>query len=133
MPHTVSPDRIWRNDEVREVFLSDRRKEMYLSAGGKKFCLGTALGLLNATNEVRSSAIPGLSVPFFVAHGTKDYGVPVSGTEYLVEHSTTASDDDRCVRLVEDGYHCLLSEDTRLETAKALVDWLDSRQSKSAF
>lgn len=133
MPSTVSPERIWSSEEVRKVFLSERRKEMYLSASGKKFCLGTALGLLNATNEVRSSAIPGLSVPFFVAHGTKDYGVPIAGTEYLVEHSTTASDEDRCVRLVEDGYHCLLCEDTKLETAQALVEWLDSRQSKPAF
>ncbi len=132
MPDPVTPERIWRNEKVREIFISDRQKEMYLTASSKKFCLGTGLGLLNALDEVRATAIPGFSAPFYVAHGTKDYGVPLEGTEFLVEHSTTG-ENDRCVKIIEDGYHCLLSEENRLETAKSLVDWMDSRLSKPVF
>ncbi len=127
MPHVVSPERIWSNPKVREAFTSPRRKEMYLSAGGKKFCLGTALGLLNALDNLREVVIPGLSVPFYVAHGTKDYGVPLAGTEYLLEHSTT-SEDDKCVRIIEGAYHSLLCEDDRMDTMKSVIDWMDNRQ-----
>lgn len=132
MPTTVGPERIWSNPIVRETFTAPRRKEMCLSGGGKKFCLGTALGLLNATDNLRETVIPGFSVPFYVAHGTKDYGVKVEGTEYLVEHSSTA-EGDRCVNIVEDGYHCLLSEDNKMETMQSLIDWMDGRHSNVLF
>ena len=126
MPHTVSPERIWRNEKVRKEFTSDRRREMALAGGGRPFCLGTALGLLNAVKSVEKEVIPGVTSPFFVAHGTKDVGVPVGGTKYLVEHAKTPK-EDQCVRIIEGGFHDLLSEDDKEETAGALIDWMNSR------
>ena len=126
MPHTVSPERIWRNKKVREEFTSDRRREMALAGGGRKFCLGTALGLLRAITSVEKEVIPGLTSPFFVAHGTNDAGVPVGGTEYLASSSKTPK-EDQCVRIIEGGYHDILSEDDREETVTALINWMNTR------
>lgn len=129
MPNPVSPDRIWQDEEVMKEFTSDRRREMNISAGGKKFVLGTALGLLNALERVREDAIPGLEVPFYVGHGTNDFGVPLSGTEYLLQHAATA-EEDRCVNILDGGYHDLLSEENREETVGSVLDWMDSRVDK---
>ena len=125
MPHKVSPDRVWKNEKVSKEYTSKRRREMRLSAGGSPFCLGTALGLVNALENVREVAIPGLSVPFHVSHGTHDYGVPVTGTEYLLEHSTTP-EDKRGVNIIEGAYHDLLSDDAREEIVASIIDWMDS-------
>ena len=126
MPNPVSPDRIWRNEVVMQSFINERVREMGLAAGGLKFCLGTALALVRSLEAVKSETIPGLEVPFFVAHGTKDYGVPITGSEYLLKHAKT-SEEDRCVRFIDGAFHCLLSEDTRYDTVNAMVTWMDSR------
>ena len=126
MPHPISPDRIWKNEKVIQEFTSPRHKDRLLSGGGKPFRLGTALGLLRALERVRDTAIPGLNVPFFVAHGTHDFGVPIAGTEYLVQHSSTP-EEDKCVLVIDGGYHCLLAEDDREETAGAVIDWMNKR------
>ena len=136
---------------------------MQLSAGGLKLCLGTALGVVNAMEKVREEAIQGLSVPFYVGHGTvsaslqamqaqiyiytistkafslhtffysrfnlylqNDFGVPIAGTEYLLEHSATP-EDDRCVNIVEGGYHDLLSSEMREKVIGSMIEWMDSR------
>jgi len=126
MPNPVSPDRIWNNKEVAAEFTSDRRREMQLSAGGKKFCLGTALGLLNALEKAREEAIPGLTVPFYVGHGTNDFGVPISGTEYLLEHADTA-EKDRCVNIVQGAHHDLLSDESRQDILQSMIGWMNNR------
>lgn len=126
MPNSVTPDKIWKNENVMKEFTSARRGEMSLNGGGRALCLGTALALVRTLQNVREEAIPGLSVPYFVAHGSHDFGVPLAGTEYLVEHSTTP-EEDRSVRIIDGGYHCLLSEDDREDTAGALIDWMNSR------
>ncbi len=126
MPNPVSPERIWRNEKVRSEFLHGKRTRFALDGSGRKFSLGTGLGLLNAIENVQKEAIPGLSIPFFVAHGTHDYGVPVTGTEYLLKHATTP-DENRCARIIEGGYHDIFSEDDREETAGAMIDWMNSQ------
>lgn len=126
MPNPISADRIWNNEEVAKEFSSEKRKEMQLSAGGLKLCLGTALGVVNAMEKVREEAIQGLSVPFYVGHGTNDFGVPIAGTEYLLEHSATP-EDDRCVNIVEGGYHDLLSSEMREKVIGSMIEWMDSR------
>lgn len=126
MPHPVSPGRIWKNEQVRKEFTSGRRTEMGLDGSNQKFCLGTALGLLNALKAVREEVIPGLTVPFFVVHGTQDEGVPIAGTEYLLEHASTP-ESDRLTRIIDGGYHCIFSEDDKEETAKAMIDWMNEK------
>ncbi len=126
MPNPVSPDRIWNNEDVAKEFTSERRRELRLSAGGKKFCLGTALGLVNALEKAREEAIPRLTVPFYVGHGTNDFGVPISGTEYLLEHAATP-EEDRCVNIIEGAYHDLLSCESREETLRSMIEWMNSR------
>ena len=124
MPHPVSPDRIWKNELVRAHNSSEEERALGLQGGGKAFRLGTASGLLSAMEVLRTEAIPGFTVPFCVGHGTEDYGVPIAGTEYLLEHSSTPK-DLRGVRLVEGGYHDLLSDDTRKETVQFIIEWFD--------
>merc|ERR1711935_780148 len=99
---------------------------MGLHSGGSPFRLGTAVGLLRALEEVRKIAIPGLTVPFAVAHGTDDYCVPIAGTDFLLEHATTP-EDDRGVRRVKGGYHDLLSEETKVETMMFFMNWMNGR------
>jgi len=126
MPHPVSPDRIWRNERVRVEFSTGREMQIGLSAGGNPFCLGTAVGLLLALEEVRNSAIPGLTVPFCVQHGTDDWGVPIEGTDFLINNAATP-ETDRAVRKIEGAYHDLLSDDCKEETADFMVKWINSR------
>lgn len=126
MPNTVSPERIWRNEKVRNELTSDRRREMAIAGGGRPLCLGTALGVLRSVVNVEKEVIPALTSPFFVAHGTMDIGVPVGGTQYLADKAKTPK-KDQCVRIIEGGFHDLLSEDDREETAGALIDWMNTR------
>jgi len=126
MPDIVSPERIWRNENVRAELTSDRREEMGIAGGSRKFCLGTAVSLLRALTSVEKEVVPGLTTPFFVTHGTNDAGVPVGGTKYLSEKAATL-EEDKCVKIIEGGFHDLLSEDNRKEIVGALVDWMDSR------
>lgn len=93
MPNTVSPDRIWKDPEVREIRNEPRYKSMLLDGSGRAFSLGTATNLLSATEEVREKVIPGLTVPFCVCHGSDDMAVLISGSEYLIEHSNTPQED----------------------------------------
>lgn len=111
-------------------FCSDHRRIQRLASVGRKFHLGTALALVNSIKDVKSDAIPGLSVPFFVAHGTKDAGTPIEGTQYLLEHATTP-EIDRCVRFVEDGFHDLLSDETKEVTVAAMIEWMNTRRWKA--
>jgi len=129
MPHTVSPDRIWKDEKVRSRNTSKRALSMGLHSGGAKFRLGTAVGLLTALEEVREVAIPGLTVPFAVAHGTDDYAVPITGTDFLLENANTP-EDDKAVRRVEGGYHDILSEETKVETMMFFINWMSGRISK---
>lgn len=126
MPHPVNPDRLWRNEEVRKEFSSGRDQEIGLSGGGKPYMLGTAVGLLTALESVREEAIPGLKVPFCVSHGTDDFSVPIAGMDFLLEHSMTP-EEDRAVRKVEGGYHDLLAESSREETAMFFINWMNRR------
>jgi hypothetical protein len=76
MPHPVSAERIWKELEPREYHANDPSP---LNKGGEPFCLGTALGLLTATECVRNDVIPGITVPFTINHGDEDASVPIEG------------------------------------------------------
>lgn len=127
MPHPITPDRIWENEKVKNHNTSESEQMLGMSGSGRKFCLGTATGLVNALEEVRNRVIPGFNVPFCVSHGKDDLGVKVEGTEYLLEHSVT-SDSDRKVRIIEGALHDLMSDtNTKDETVDSLLSWVDSR------
>lgn len=128
MPNPVSPDRIWKDEDVRKFYTSERVLSMGLHHGGQAFRLGTAAGLLGALEAVRQVAIPGLTIPFAVAHGTSDHAVPITGTDYLLEHADTP-EDNKAVRRVEGGYHDILSEETGEQTMRFLMNWINNRVS----
>lgn len=126
MPHPVSPERIWKDENIRREQTSEEAAKFGLHAGGRKFRLGTALGLLNALASVREDSIPGLKVPFVVCHGTDDAPVPIASTEYLLEHAET-DEKDRAVRIVEGAFHDLMAEPSSQETVEFMLEWLNSR------
>jgi len=125
MPNTLGPERIWRDSRVREMHLSSRMVEMKVDGGGAKFLLGTALNLLLALEECRR-IIPSLKVPFFVAHGTSDYGVPIAGSEFLWNNAKTP-ESDRDFERIEGGYHDLLGDLGAEKVMQLCVDWTRKR------
>ena len=129
MPNTVSADRIWSDDEVREKFTDPRFFEMGLEGCGRAFRLGTAVNLLDALEDVRSNAVPKLTAPFCVCHGTEDAAVLVSGTHYLLENAQTP-EPDRAVLLQEGAFHDLFSEPKADEALQFVIQFLDERSGK---
>ena len=126
MPHPITPDRIWKDEEVRKYYASEESRRLALNAGGIPFCLGTAAGLVDALEEVRTGVIPGFNVPFSVCHGTDDWGVKLEGTEYLVDKCDTKN-EDRAVNIVEGAYHDLLADPSRNEVIDFHIKFIESR------
>jgi len=129
MPNPVSSDRIWRDEEVRDLHNDPRWHEMGIDGGGRPFRLRTAVSLTNALEVVRDSTIPGLNVPFCAIHGEKDVAVPIEGTNLLEEMAATPP-EDRVVYRLKDAYHDLLSDPTAEETMSRIIKFLDERVEK---
>ena len=132
MPHPVNPESIWSDDEVRAKQTSEHSKRMNLGGCGKPFRLGTAAAMVSALEHAREVTIPSLLVPYFVSHGTKDSSVPISGTEYLLEHSKTPI-EDRCVNKAEGSFHDLLSEPTAEQSIEVSLDWIIARSEEGKW
>ena len=126
MPNPVNADAIWSDDEVRALQTSQKSKDMNLSGCGQAFRLGTAAAMITALEHAREVTIPSLKVPFCVCHGSDDRSVPISGTEYLLEHSKTPA-SDRAYRKEEGSYHDILAEKTAEDTATFVLDWILER------
>lgn len=124
MPHPVSAERIWKDEEAR-AYHSDDDQSYGLSRGGKPFCLGTAVGLLKALEAVRE-IIPGLTVPFCINHGDEDLGVPLAGSEYMMMHAKTDK-KDKTLNVVKGGYHDLYSGADAKELMSEQIEWILSR------
>jgi alpha-beta hydrolase superfamily lysophospholipase len=85
------------------------------------------LNLVLALEECRNKAIPSLQIPFFIAHGTCDYGVPIEGSEFLWENAAP-TEDDRVFERIEGGYHDLLGDSDAADTVMQLcLDWIKKR------
>ncbi|KAL7572016.1 hypothetical protein ACA910_001671 [Epithemia clementina (nom. ined.)] len=126
MPNPISPDRIWKDEEMRAMRTTKRKMEMKLTGNGLAFRLGTALSLVQALDAVRTKTIPGLTVPLYVMHGTNDDGVPLEGTEFL--RKTISSPSDECVfHYIEGGYHDLLSETKSKSYLEKTLPWIERR------
>lgn len=127
MPESLEPEKLWSDAEARAYFISEEYFNMGLAGAGRKFCLGTAVAMLGATEAARESSIPSLNCPFCVFHGTNDVSVPVSSSEFLLDHCDT-KENEKSVFWVEGAYHDLLSDpDTREDTVDKLVRWINSR------
>lgn len=132
MPNPVTPDRIWKNEEVRNHPMFKRTKEINFDGSGRPFRLGTATSLLSALEDLREKAIPGLKVPFCVVHGTVDEATPIAGTELLGEKSATP-ESDKSINKEEGKLHDLLSDKDRHETIAIILNWMNARVNKEPF
>lgn len=125
MPHPVSSDRIWKDKEPREYYDGGNNG---LSLGGAKFCLGTALGLLEGLEAVRE-VILGFKVPFSINHGTEDHSVLMEGSTFLMEKSDTPP-EDKVLNKIEGGYHDVYSEAEAEKTMMLEIQWIKEQISK---
>lgn len=131
MPNPVSAERIWRDPEVLAYKTAPRRKEMCMDGSGKPFRLGTAVQMLRALDDARTTAIPGFKVPFCLIHGTNDHAVPIEGSDFLDQKAATPAGDKVYLK-VQGGYHDLLSDpegnaETTIQTSLA---WIKTRLAK---
>lgn len=126
MPNPVSTSRIWRDKEVLAVFDGKERRAMCIEGGGKPFRLATATSMLIAMEKLRKDSIPKLTVPFCVIHGEKDVAVPISGTEFLLEHAATPK-EDQAVQRHPEAYHDLMADPVAEETMDFMIKFANKR------
>lgn len=126
MPHPVSSDRVWKDEEPRNYYDGGNDG---LSLGGAKFRLGTALGMLEALECVRQEVIPSLTVPFSVNHGTHDESVLPEGSKFLMENAQTAA-EDKVMNDIEGGYHDVYSEKDAEQTMMLEIKWVNEQIAK---
>mmetsp|Transcript_35433 Transcript_35433/g.38346 ORF Transcript_35433/g.38346 Transcript_35433/m.38346 type:complete len:346 (-) Transcript_35433:348-1385(-) len=122
MPHPITNERIWKEVEPRDYY-SNPKNIRGLSKSGSPFCLGTAVGLVSAM-EVAQEIIPSFRAPFHINHGSNDHGVPLSGSQRLLNFSKTKRVDKE-LNVVVDGYHGLFSQLDADETMKHEIEWIE--------
>ena len=127
MPNTLPPERIWRDEKVRAEHTDERFLEMGLEGGGNPFLLGTGVNLLAVTEAVRDVAIPGINVPFCIVHGTEDAGVPMSGSEYLMDKCATP-DNEKEFHKLDGAYHDLFGDPSAEEAIGHWISFIGKRQ-----
>jgi len=96
-----------------------------LSRGGVAFCLGTATGLLTSLKEAQKIC-KSFQLPFHISHGDKDYGVKLSGSQYLYDQCQTP-EPLKCLAIVVDGYHGLFSQEDATNILEKEIQWLEER------
>eukprot|EP00529_Nitzschia_sp_RCC80_P026115 CAMPEP_0113455574 /NCGR_PEP_ID=MMETSP0014_2-20120614/8445_1 /TAXON_ID=2857 /ORGANISM="Nitzschia sp." /LENGTH=345 /DNA_ID=CAMNT_0000347007 /DNA_START=287 /DNA_END=1324 /DNA_ORIENTATION=- /assembly_acc=CAM_ASM_000159 len=126
MPDTISPERIWKDDDVREYYMQPCFQQTQLDACGLKFRLGTALAMVFAIDDVQKNAVPALKIPFCICHGSDDEGVPLSGSQYLFDKSATPTNDKE-LHIIEGAYHGLLADPKSPEVMEHLKAFVDKR------
>ena len=126
MPNPVSPDRIWRDPLVLEFYLDETNPASIVDGSGLPFRLGTAVQLIRATEDVRETIIPKLTTPYIVIHGTEDYSVPISGSEFLYNNSLTSSDNKKFVK-IDQAYHDLLADPAAEICMENILTWINQR------
>lgn len=126
MPNPVSPDRIWKDEEVCKGYTTVRRKEMQLDGCGRPFRLGTAVSMISALEEVITNSIPGFRSPFCIVHGDEDEGVPLSGSQYFYQHVDTP-EAQKELHVIATAYHGLLADPKAEEAIAHLSKFVDAR------
>jgi len=130
MPNPINPEVIWSDPEVRLLQTSPDVNAMGLQASGKPFRLGTADCLISALEYARNYAVVGFDVPFCVAHGVKDGGVPIIGTEEFLIVSKV-SEKDRLFLREDNAMHDLLAEPNAELIVAKMICWMNTRLSKN--
>lgn len=126
MPHPVSSDRIWKDEEPRSYYDGGNDG---LSLGGTPFSLGTALGLLTGLEAAQAEAIPGFKVPFSINHGDKDESVLMDGSIFMMEKSDTPA-EDKVLNKIEGGYHDVYSEKEAEQSMMLEIKWINEQIAK---
>jgi pimeloyl-ACP methyl ester carboxylesterase len=125
-PNPVSADRIWREPEILALKTGARSVAMKLNGAGTAFRLGTAKNLLDALMDVKSSVIPGFTVPYCLLHGTEDAACPISGPEFMWKTAKTPEAEREFHRL-EGAYHDLSADPDADKFIKITLDWVEKR------
>lgn len=121
MPHPITAERIWKDEEARAYF-SDDEKMHGLSVGGKPFCLGTAVGLLVSLREAQRIS-HSFRLPFHISHGDEDHGVTLSGSQHLYKHSETP-EAEKSLHVVAGGYHGMFSQEDARDILDHEIQWI---------
>ncbi|KAL3929974.1 MAG: hypothetical protein SGBAC_011973 [Bacillariaceae sp.] len=142
MPHPISPDRIWRDPRVMAHFNGHDYTKYGLDEGGKKLRLGTALGCVVAMENACNHVIPNnnnsndnsknhanFSAPFCIIHGTKDEGVPIAGSEFLMAAAATPAPDKE-LHAMEGTTHDVMADPLAEEAIGRWVNFLKRRVEK---
>ena len=65
-------------------------------------------------------------MPFLILHGTKDYAVPMAGSELLWEKCATPESERKFIRK-EGVYHDLFSDFVAEECMADVIEWINRR------
>lgn len=125
MPASVSPERIWSDRTVMELYNNPEHLKMGLGCAGATLQLGTAVAMLLGMEDVKSS-IPEFKTPFCIVHGENDVAVPIVGSKLLFDDSATPSGEKEFHPLSET-LHGVLAEPKAEEAMKHMSDFCDSR------
>jgi alpha-beta hydrolase superfamily lysophospholipase len=131
MPNPISPDRIWRDPDVLKQTTDPRFSQCGLDGSGIPFRLGTGVSLLQALADVRTKVIPQIRLPFLILHGTDDYGVPISGSEFLWDHAATDVTERKFLKK-EGAYHDLFADPLAEECVQDILFWIHHRLEERA-
>jgi alpha-beta hydrolase superfamily lysophospholipase len=126
MPNTISPERIWKDKKVLEIYTDPRKQEMQVDACGIPFRLGTAVNMLLALEDIKSNCISGYNKPFCIIHGDEDVGVPITGSKLLFEKCSTPGDQKE-LHVIEGAYHGLMADPKAEEAIGHLVKFVETR------
>jgi alpha-beta hydrolase superfamily lysophospholipase len=126
MPNPVSADRIWRDPQVLALHAEPMRAK--IDGSGIAFRLGTATGLLGALETACASIRTDFTVPFCIAHGTSDYGVPLSGSEFMYE---TAASSKKVLHKMNAAYHDLLGDPCAEEAMQYFTEFIEQQLEKA--
>jgi alpha-beta hydrolase superfamily lysophospholipase len=97
-----------------------------LDGGGSTLRLGTALNCVLSLEVVREKVIPGFNIPFCIIHGTEDYAVPIEGSKFLMNQSSTP-DVEKELNCIEGAYHDLMGDPLAEESLTHWMKFIDKR------
>ena len=126
IPSPIRETNIWRDPERIALAQAHNGIQAPPSQHPPYLSLWTLCVLMR---RVRDTAIPGLKVPFCVAHGRKDVAIPIVGSEWLVEQALEAglAEEDCTLQSYPEALHDLLSEPEAEGMVTWLVDWMSER------
>ena len=126
MPNPLPPERIWSDPEVVAARTDPANPDTRIDGSGTGFRLGTAANLVRALQAAEHTAIPGLTVPYCVVHGTDDLGVPVRGSDYLWATALTP-EMDRAFLRKDGGKHDMLADPAAEEAMEFFLEYIRRR------